>query len=374
MSEPLSAEVAIIGGGLVGCATALFLARRRVPCVLLEAGRCGGQASGVNFGGVRRQGRALPELPLAERARRLWPRLGRLIGHDLEFRVTGHLRLARSEEEMAALERWAEAARPFGITVELCGALNLRARWPWLGSDLAGASFCRDDGQANPRLACPWFKRAARAAGCTLCEGQQVVGVEREGGRFRLTTADGREVVSRAVVNAAGAWGGRIAALLGDDLPCAPFAPNMGVLEPLPFRIEPVLGTAGPGLYLRQIPSGSVIFGGGRGTVEGAEWRARPSMEATLAALAELRRLVPAFARAYLIRSWAGIEGGTPDGLPIVGPSPRVPGAWHAFGFSGHGFMLAPAVGAVLAELILDGHSATSLKGLEPSRFLPQSG
>ncbi|MCS6878710.1 MAG: FAD-binding oxidoreductase [Geminicoccaceae bacterium] len=369
MSGRLATEVAIVGGGLVGCSAALHFAHRKVPCVLLEAGRCGSQASGVNFGGVRRQGRALAELPLAERARRMWSRMDRLVGHDCEFRPTGHLRLARDEREMAELERWAKEAARFGIAVELSGAAALRARWPWLGAGLAGGSFCPDDGQANPRLACPLFRRAAAAAGAEIREGERVHAIERGPRGFVLGTEKGLEIEARVLVNAAGAWGSAIAALLGDELPSEAIAPNMAVSEPLPFRIEPGLGTAGPGVYLRQVPSGSVIFGGGRGVVDLARMRCRPLLESTLATLAQVCAIVPELARALVIRSWAGIEGKTPDDLPVIGASAKVRDLWHAFGFSGHGFMLAPAVGAVIVELVLDGHSPTSLKGLEPVRF-----
>lgn len=371
MSERLASEVCVVGGGLVGCATALALARRRTPCVLVERDRCGGQASGVNYGGVRRQGRALAELPLAGRARGLWGRLERLVGHDSEFRATGHLRLARDEAELGGLERWAEEARRLGVDCEILAADRLAERWPWLGSGFAGGSFCADDGQANPRLATPLFARAARAEGARILERCPVLAIERAPRGFRLRGRDGIEIEARVLVNAAGAWGPQVAAMLGDDLPGEVIAPNMLVSEPLPFRIEPNLGMAGPGIYLRQVPSGSVVFGGGRGVADPAAARCRPLLATSLATLAEARRVVPDLERATVIRSWAGIEGRMPDDLPVIGPSRTVSGLFHAFGFSGHGFMLAPAVGAVLAELILDGHSATSLAGLGPGRFAP---
>jgi len=369
----LRTEVAIVGGGLVGCSTALHLARRRVPCVLLEAGRCGAQASGVNYGGVRRQGRALAELPLAGRARRIWGRLERLVGGDGEFRATGHLRLARDEAEAAALEGWIREAARYGVHGELLSREALHARFPWLGEGFAAGSFCADDGQANPRLVSPLFARAARSEGATILEGRTVVAIERAPPGFVLRAEPELELEARVLVNAAGAWGAGIARLLGEELPSEPIAPNMLVSEPLPFRIEPNLGMAGPGIYLRQVPDGSVIFGGGRGTVDLERRRCRPSFATSLATIEEACRVVPELARASIIRTWAGIEGRTSDDLPIIGPSPRMAGLFHAFGFSGHGFMLAPAVGAVLAELVLDGHSATSLAGLEPARFAPGS-
>lgn len=372
MSERLATEVCIVGGGLVGCATALALARRRTPCVLVERDRCGGQASGVNYGGVRRQGRALEELPLAARARRMWGRLTTLVGHDSEFRPTGHLRLARDEAELAALERWAAEAARLDVRCEILGRDALASRWPWLGSGLAGGSLCADDGQANPRLTTPLFARAAREEGAHIVERKPVIALERSSRGFQVEIQGGPEIQSRVLVNAAGAWGPAIAALLGDELPGEVIAPNMMVSEPLGYRIEPNLGMAGPGIYLRQVPTGSVIFGGGRGVADLAAARCRPLLSTTLATLAEARRIVPALASATIIRSWAGIEGRMPDDRPVIGPSARVPGLFHAFGFSGHGFMLAPAVGAVLAELILDGHSATSLAGLGPARFTQQ--
>lgn len=373
MSERLETEVLIVGGGLVGCATALALARRRTPCLLVERDRCGAHASGVNYGGVRRQGRALAELPLANRARRMWGRLARLVGHDSEFRATGHLRLARDAAELAHLKSWAEEARLFDVRCELLSRAELAARWPWLAPGLAGGSLCPDDGQANPRLTTPLFARAARELGARILDGRTVTALERSGKGFRVAIEGGPEIEARALVNAAGAWGPAVAALAGDELPGEVIAPNMLVSEPLPYRIVPNLGTAGPGVYLRQVPAGSVVFGGGRGTVDLAGRRCRPSFATSLATVEEACRLVPELARASIIRTWAGIEGRTPDDLPIIGQSPRVAGLFHAFGFSGHGFMLAPAVGAVVAELILDSHSATSLAGLEPARFGPGS-
>lgn len=369
MSASHSTEACIVGGGLVGCSLALHLARRRVPCILVERGLCGGQASGVNYGGIRRQGRATAELPLAERARRMWGRLPRLVGHDAEFRSTGHLRLARDEAELAGLERWATEARPFGVVTELLSAERLAELWPWLGSGLAGGSFCADDGQANPRIATLLFARAAREAGASILEGSAVVSIERSPRGFLIHTRGGGEIEARLLVNAAGAWGASVAAMLGETLPGDVIAPNMLVSEPLPFRIEPNLGMAGPGIYLRQVPGGSVIFGGGRGIADLATARCRPLLATSLATMREACRIVPALAGATILRTWAGIEGRTPDDLPIIGPSPTIAGLFHAFGFSGHGFMLAPAVGAVLAELAIDGHTATSLDGLSPGRF-----
>src|SRR5690606_13189305 len=151
----------------------------------------GTRASAVNFGGVRQQGRALAELPLARRARRIWAELPALIGTDGEFAVTGHLRLARSEAEMAALETYARDAGALGLALELLGRDALRVRFPWLGPSVVGGSLCAEDGQANPRLVAPAFAAAARAAGVDLREGLEVVAVETTGSAFRVATKGG---------------------------------------------------------------------------------------------------------------------------------------------------------------------------------------
>ncbi len=157
MTAPV--DVAIIGGGIAGVASAFFLSRARLSVCLFEYGLIGAGASGVNFGGVRQQGRALAELPVAVRARELWSRLPELIGTTGEFTPSGHLKLARSDSDMAELERYAVQARDHGLALELVGRAALRPRYPWLASTLAGGSLCASDGHANPRLVAPALPR-----------------------------------------------------------------------------------------------------------------------------------------------------------------------------------------------------------------------
>ena len=255
----------VLGGGIVGAATALHLRLKGLSVLLLERDRAGQRASGVNFGGVRQQGRALGELALARRARRLWAELPRLIGIDGEFAVTGHLRLARSEADMALIERHCRDAAAFGLDFELLGRNALMARFPWLGDIVHGGSFAAEDGQANPRLVSPAFAHAARRAGAEILEGTTVSAGEAAGGSFRLRSSDGREFASRFLFNCAGAWAGTVAGWFGEVVALKPEVPQVMVTEPLPHRIGPVLGVVGGDLYLRQIERGNVIFGGGEG-------------------------------------------------------------------------------------------------------------
>ena len=162
MTERLTADVTIIGGGVAGCAAAVALRRAGMTVVLLEKGMCGAGASGVNFGGVRQQGRNLAELPLARRSREIWDRLDEMLGEDVEFQATGHIKLARSDADMAELERYARDAADYGLKLQMLGANATRAELPWLGQKVVGASLCAEDGAANPRLVGPAY-RAPRA-------------------------------------------------------------------------------------------------------------------------------------------------------------------------------------------------------------------
>jgi sarcosine oxidase subunit beta len=373
MSAQLSADVAIVGGGTVGCSTALHLRRRNASVVLLERGLCGSQASGVNYGGVRQQGRDLAELPLARRSREMWGRLAEIVGSDCEFTASGHVKLARSDADMAELEAYRDAARPFGLALELLGRSEIRTRYPFLGDAALGGSLCAEDGAANPRLVAPAFARAARAAGADIREHAQVTDVRHDGTRFVVRSADGIEVRAGALVNVAGAWGHEIAARFGESAPLGVMAPNMCVTEPLPYFMVPNFGVCGGGIYVRQIPRGNVIFGGGKAVADRERVRAYPVARTSLGAASQAIALVPRLRHAHIIRTWTGIEGYMPDDIPVIGPSRTTPGLFHAFGFSGHGFQLGPATGAVLAELILDGTTPTPIAAFDIGRFAKSS-
>lgn len=366
----LRADVAIIGGGLAGCSTALHLRQRGASVVLLERALCGSQASGVNYGGVRQQGRTLVELPLARRSRALWGRMAEIVGIDCEFMATGHLKLARSESDMAELETYAAQAAEWGLELQLMGRNAIRDRYPWAGERVVGGSLCADDGQANPRLVAPAFARRARALGADIREHAHVVHAEKGGDGFHLATANGLEVRTAILVNVAGAWGHEIAARFGETVPEEAISPNMCVTEPVPYFLEPNLGVVGGDLYMRQIPRGNVIFGGGRGVNEAARQRARPEPDSALASFQRAIEVAPALHHVQIIRTWTGIEGNMPDELPIIDLSRTTPGLIHAFGFSGHGFQLGPAVGAVVAELALEGKTETAIEPFEIGRFM----
>ncbi|HUZ63572.1 MAG TPA: FAD-binding oxidoreductase [Acetobacteraceae bacterium] len=362
------ADVLIVGGGGAGCSAALHLALRGARCVLLERGLVGGQASGVNYGGVRQQGRHPAELPIARRARELWGRLPALIGTDCEFEVTGHLKLARNPAEEAELIAYRDVATAHDLPLRMIGRNAIHEAYPWLGSAVVAGSFAPDDGAANPRLLAPALARAARAAGADIRESTAATALAHDGARFTVETA-GESFHAPVLLNVAGFWGGEIAAAFGEPVPVSPLSPNMLVTEPMPYVIEPNLGVVGGNVYLRQIRRGNVIFGGGRGESDPGRPAARPLPDVSLASMNLALELVPHLAGAQVIRSWTGIDGEMPDHIPVIGPSRTTPGLLHAFGFSGHGFQLAPAIGAILSELVLDGRTDVPLEPFRIDRF-----
>ncbi|QRR06187.1 FAD-binding oxidoreductase [Burkholderia sp. MS455] len=370
MSDARHYDVAIVGGGLVGASAALALTRRGLRVGLFERRDCGAQASGVNYGGVRCQGRPAEQLPLALRARRIWDRLPELIGIDGEFVVSGHLRLARSDADLDALDAYATLAGEHGLPLHVMRGDAFHRRYPWLGRAALGGSLCETDGHANPRLVSPAFARAARAAGADVFEHTPVDDVRHDGTRFHIHAGD-RACTATWLINSAGAWANTIAERFGEAVPMEPIYPNMWVTEPLPPFIAHNLGVYGGGVYARQVARGNCVIGGGRGRGDGEF--GQPSVDTTRAVMRDACALLPALRDALLIRTWSGVEGCTPDHNPIVGASRTTPNLLHAFGFSGGGFLLAPGVGDVLADLVTIGETATPLDAFSIGRFFRQA-
>jgi len=368
MMERLSADVAIIGGGIMGSSAALFLRRMGLSVVLLERDLCGSRSSGVNFGGVRRQGRPASQLPLSQRAQGLWAQLPQLIGIDGEYLRSGHLKIARSEADLAALESYRERTQDFGMDLQILSARALRERCPWLGRAAVGASLCPDDGQANPRLVSPAFALAARRLGADVREQTRIDEAAHDGTAFVLRSGNALEVRATHLLNCAGAWAGTIAAQFGDAVPMESGHPEMAVTEPLPVFLNFSLGVEGGGVYARQVARGNCVIGGGRGYALDDQ-RARAQRSGIAALMQQTVDLLPALRNAHIIRTWSGTEGYLPDRQPVLGPSANTPGLIHAFGFAGGGFQLGPAVGAVLADLVQSGRTATPIEAFSVSRF-----
>lgn len=366
----LTADVAIIGGGIVGSSAALFLRRLGLSVVLLERGLCGAAASGVNYGGVRVQGRPPSQLPLALRARHIWENLPAHIGIDGEYVRSGHLKLARSPADMAALEAYADTVREHGLELQLGRGESFRRTHPWVGDRVFGGSFCAEDGHANPRLVSPAFARAAQAAGARIIEHCDVSEIAHTGSGFSIGDGSSVEVKATSLLNCAGAWSLAIAARFGDTAPLTTINPGMCVTEAVPRFMDVNVGVEGGGIYGRQTARGNCVMGGSRGASNGSMY-AVPTARAIGELCQRMGELFPALAHAHVIRFWSGVEGSLPDHQPVISPSRTTPNLVHAFGFCGAGFQTGPAVGEVLAELVHRGQAPISLAAFSLTRFTP---
>ncbi|WP_409262255.1 NAD(P)/FAD-dependent oxidoreductase [Pseudomonas putida] len=372
--NPQKSDVLIIGGGIMGAASAFFLRQRGHSVTLLERDQIGQYASGVNFGNVRRQGRYLGQLELANRSFALWKRLPELIDDDLEFIASGHMRVCYRENEIAELEAYAAAPEAAQLDLQIYRGAELHRRFPFLGPDVKGGSYAPHDGHANPRLAAPAFARAARRIGARIEEQTEVAEVQKLAGEFGVTTTDGRQYRAAQLLITAGAWGEKLSAQFGEPVPLDTHGPQMAVTEPVPYALPTVIGvfTKIPEevIYFRQIPRGNIIIGGGyRSKPDMVNRRAYVEPRSILNQIRQMRRLLPGVGSLNIIRVWSGIESYLPDSLPIMGPSGTVDGLYYAFGFCGHGFQLGPGVGDVMAELISTGSTSTLIEPFSIRRF-----
>ncbi|TPK99074.1 FAD-binding oxidoreductase [Mesorhizobium sp. B2-4-14] len=367
-------DVIVLGGGLMGTASAYFLAGRGARVTLIERNRIGTGATVASFGNIRRTGRHLSQLPLAHRSLSLWGEAEKMLGRDVEFRATGHVRLIFDEGGLADMRAYAQAARPWGLELEELGQSEIRARFPGLGPDAIAASFSPRDGSGNPRLIAPAFAEAARKLGAEIVEGAEVQTIKHTDSGFLVATGKGT-FDAECLLNTAGAWGARIAAQFGEEVPLDARGPQMGVTEPLPHRILPVVGIwtrdKDHGAYLRQVERGNIVFGGAaeRVPVDLDPGHAAADPMRLPVQLRAVARLLPAITRVAVIRTWSGCEGYVRDMLPVMGRSATTPGLFHAFGFSGHGFQLGPGVGDAMAQLIVTDRCEIPIDDFRINRF-----
>ncbi|SFT72008.1 NAD(P)/FAD-dependent oxidoreductase [Paraburkholderia aspalathi] len=365
-------DVLVIGGGLLGCSTALHLARRGNTVRVLEKDYVARHASGVNAGGVRSLGRALPELPLSLAAKQQWLHLADLVDDDGGFRAVGQIRVAETEAELERLRTRSRTVAALGLDYAetVIGREELYERLPALAPHCVGGLYVADDGYAQPYRTTAAFRRQAERLGAVFHEGVQATTPTYAAGTWTVHSHAGDDFRATVLVNCAGAWGGQLAAALGDATPLQPNGSMLMVTTRMKPFVGPVVGAAGRSLSFKQFENGTVLVGGGhRAPVDLDTNHTSLALTGLAKAARTATDLFPIMRSAQAARCWSGIEGFTPDGLPVIGPSPSSPALFHAFGFSAHGFQLGPIVGQILAELIHGEPASLPIDAFRVDRF-----
>jgi len=349
---PPRADVVIVGGGIMGLALAAELGQRGVSDVLvLERGYLNAGASGRNGGGVRAQWSTPIFIRLARRSMEICARFAVEMGVNVWFRRGGYLFLAPTQAEKARIERNAALHRREGLRTRVIGRDEALALVPQLdGTRFLAASWNPDDGTVFPWPFLWGYAARAQSLGAKVRTFTRVTGFEVSDGRVAAVRTDRGRVACETVVVAAGAWSKEVAALAGVRLPNRPVRHEILATEPLKPWLGPLVSLLGTGLYFSQTQRGEVV--GGMGDPDEPEGLSQGS---TLRFLARFARaataLCPPLAGVRVVRQWAGLYDGTPDNNPILGPA-GPENFLQLSGFVGHGFMMAPAVAELYADLI----------------------
>ncbi len=377
---PREAEIAVIGGGIVGLSTALFLARAGRDVLVIERSEPNGLASGGNAGslhaqllsfdhGAKAAGAAAPAaqtLALQRDSIALWAGLERELEATFEMAITGGLMVAETEHGLDFLRAKAAVERAMGIDCEVIGAVELRALEPALSDRFLGATFCPGEGKINPLLATQAILAGARAAGARLLGRAPVSSIVREGAGFRIETARGPVRTGR-IVNAAGAFAGEIGRMLGAGIPVHGAPLQMIVTEPAAPILKHLVAHADRHLTLKQAENGAFLIGGGwTAGLDPVHGHPRPLLASLAGNLWIAQRVLPALDRLHIVRSWAAMNIDI-DGAPILGEDPRVPGFFHAV--TSNGYTLGPLVGRITADLIERGGTDRDVSPFAVARF-----
>lgn len=378
-------DVVIVGAGVVGAACAHYASRAGLSVAVVDRGPVAGGTTGAGEGNLlvsdKQPG---PELDLALYSAALWQTLARELPSSIEYERKGGLVVAAAEGSLEGLSATAAGQRRAGVEAYRVTADRLREIEPHLAPGLAGGFLYPQDAQVQPALAAAELLRSSVRAGARLWPGEEVVALltDRAGAVRGVRTAR-RELRAPAVVNAAGTWGGEVAALAGTRLPVVPRRGFVLVTEPLPrlirhkvyaaqYLADVASGSAAPQTspVVEGTPSGPVLIGASRERV-GFDRTLSVPVVARLAARAV--ELFPVLVDVEVLRVYHGFRPYLPDHLPAIGPDPRVPGLFHACGHEGAGIGLAPATGSLIADAILGRRPAIDPGPFAPGRFATAS-
>jgi sarcosine oxidase, subunit beta len=366
-----SADVVIVGGGISGCALAYQLAKREVDVVLLERETLGSQSTGKCAGGVRQQFSTEDNVRVMRLSVKLLESFEQETGHPADFRQIGYLFVFTQPQQVEDFRHNMEMWHRVGLT---------EARWvdpaeaakmvPVLNvDDVLGCTFCPTDGIASPNDVTFGYATAARRLGARLKEGVEVTGIDVASGRVQgVRTSDG-DIATRLIINCAGPWAASIGRMAGLEIPVLPYRRHIAVTGSFPAvpRNTPMTVDFHTSLYFH--PEGDGVLMGMSDRAEPPAYVTDVNWEFLEKMFEQAARRAPALAGAGVKTAWAGLYESTPDHQAILGPIAEVEGFWCAAGFSGHGFMQAPAASLLLTQLLLDKKSEIDISSFAFERF-----
>ncbi|MEU4035188.1 NAD(P)/FAD-dependent oxidoreductase [Streptomyces collinus] len=383
MAKRLTCDAVVVGAGMVGAACALYAARAGLDVGVVDRGAVAGGTTGAGEGNLLVSDKEPgPELDLALLSGRLWASLAGEIGAAVEYEPKGGVVVARTPGALDTLTGFAAGQRAAGVMAELVGPDELRALEPHLAPGMAGGVRYPQDAQVMPALAAAHL---LRVSGARLHTGRAVTGVLRtaDGAVLGVRTAQG-DIHAPAVVNAAGTWGGELAASAGAALPVLPRRGFVLVTEPLPrmvrhkvYAADYVADVASDSAALRTSPvvegtaAGPVLIGASR---ERVGFDRALSLRAVRALAAGAIGLFPFLEQVRALRTYAGFRPYLPDHLPAIGPDPRLPGLYHACGHEGAGIGLSTGTGLLIAQALTGKTPDLDLAPFRPERFEPDGG
>jgi sarcosine oxidase subunit beta len=364
--------VAIVGAGIIGLYTAYYLARAGAgPILVVDRGFLSSGASGRNGGGVRQQWETRATLRLARESVAAYRRFGREFGYNIWFRQSGYLFLAETDAELARLRPVHDLVRSEGLDSRVLDAAGVRRLVDGIAPGAAiGGTYLGTDGTLYPFPAIWGLYEAVRALGVEVVLGVEVLGVTTADGRVTGLATSRGPVRAERVVNAAGGWSGDLSRAAGLEVPNHATRHEILATEPMKPFLDPMVVRPSDGLYFSQTMRGEIVGGltltHAPGTTQGMSTSAAflPRMAAALS------RLVPRLGSLCVLRAWSGFYDDTPDGFPLIGEDPRRPGFFHANGFGGHGFMLAPSATRRVAQSVMGERTDLDPALFGPGRFL----
>ncbi|MEV5878279.1 FAD-binding oxidoreductase [Streptomyces sp. NPDC052101] len=373
---PAAADVVIVGGGVMGASTAFHLAEAGVTdIVVVERGDLGCGSSGKPIGGIRAQFSDPLNIELGSRSLRAFRDFPDRPGAGIGLDTVGYLFLLDSEQQASAFEAGVRLQNSLGVPSRMISPGEARRLCPYLSTDgLVAAAYSPADGHARPALVVQGYARAAARAGVTLATHTSVLGIDTAGNRVVGVHTSHGLITCSTVICTAGAWSARIGAMAGIDLPVRPVKRQLAFTVPLappapriPFTID-FSSTA----YFHNSDDGLLFGLADPDQEEGFDTTWTPEWLDLFRAVA--RRRAPTLAELRTGDGWAGLYEVTPDHNALIGRSGELPGFLYAAGFSGHGFLQAPAVGEVVRDLYLEREPFTDVSPLSVDRFRPGAG